>query len=80
MRLWEAQPRGQSDPPTRRDYETVGYVIHGRAELQLEGQMVLLEPGDSLDRAERVQPQLHHSGTVHGRGSDQSACPGAWPR
>jgi hypothetical protein len=27
--------------------ETVGYVIKGRAELQLEGQVVLLQPGDS---------------------------------
>jgi mannose-6-phosphate isomerase-like protein (cupin superfamily) len=29
-----------------RDYETVGYVISGRAELHSEGQMVLLEPGN----------------------------------
>ncbi|MBA3969410.1 MAG: cupin domain-containing protein, partial [Gemmatimonadetes bacterium] len=34
-------------PESSRDYETVGYVISGRAELHLEGQMVLLEPGDS---------------------------------
>jgi quercetin dioxygenase-like cupin family protein len=32
---------------SQREYETVGYVISGRAELHLEGQMVLLEPGDS---------------------------------
>jgi quercetin dioxygenase-like cupin family protein len=31
----------------RREYETVGFVIAGRAELELEGQRVLLEPGDS---------------------------------
>jgi len=47
MRLWEAEPPGDAKPSTQRDYETVGYVISGRAELQLEGQMVLLEPGDS---------------------------------
>ena len=47
MRLWEDQPSGVSKPPTQREYETVGYVIKGRAELQLEGQLVLLEPGDS---------------------------------
>jgi quercetin dioxygenase-like cupin family protein len=47
MRLWEDQPSGEPKPPTQREYETVGYVIKGRAELQLEGQMVLLEPGDS---------------------------------
>ena len=36
-----------SKPASRRDYETVGYVIGGAAELQLEGQVVRLEPGDS---------------------------------
>jgi mannose-6-phosphate isomerase-like protein (cupin superfamily) len=47
MRLWEAeQPTGEPKPPTQRDYETIGYVIEGRAELHLEGQKVLLEPGD----------------------------------
>lgn len=47
MRLWESAPPGESKPATARDYETVGYVISGRAELHIEGQMVLLEPGDS---------------------------------
>ena len=47
MRLWRDQPPGEPKPETARDYETVGYVISGRAELHSEGQMVLLEPGDS---------------------------------
>lgn len=47
MRLWENEPPDEPKPPTARDYETVGYVISGRAELHLEGQMVRLEPGDS---------------------------------
>ena len=47
MRLWEDEPPGETKPAARRDYETVGYVIRGRAELHLKGQMVLLEPGDS---------------------------------
>lgn len=47
MRLWDALPVAPATPPTQRPYETVGYVIKGRAELELEGQMVLLEPGDS---------------------------------
>jgi quercetin dioxygenase-like cupin family protein len=47
MRLWEDEQPGEAKPTSRRDYETVGYVIRGRAELHLEGQMVLLEPGDS---------------------------------
>jgi uncharacterized cupin superfamily protein len=47
MRLWENEPPGERKPATVRNYETVGYVIQGRAELHLEGQTVLLEPGDS---------------------------------
>jgi quercetin dioxygenase-like cupin family protein len=47
MRIWENEPAGTTKPQTRREYETIGYVILGRAELHLEGQMVLLEPGDS---------------------------------
>ena len=46
MRLWKEEP-GDRKPETERGYETVGYVIAGRAELHLEGQMVLLEEGDS---------------------------------
>jgi quercetin dioxygenase-like cupin family protein len=47
MRLWRDQPPGAPQPETARDYETVGYVIAGRAERHSEGQMVLLEPGDA---------------------------------
>ena len=47
LRLWEDEPPGEPKPPTRRDYEAVGYVIKGRAELHLEGQVVRLEPGNS---------------------------------
>jgi quercetin dioxygenase-like cupin family protein len=47
MRLWENEQPGDNKQPTARDYETVGYVINGRAELHIEGQMVLLEPGSS---------------------------------
>ncbi|HEY7494016.1 MAG TPA: cupin domain-containing protein [Candidatus Tectomicrobia bacterium] len=46
MRLLEEMPPGAAKPPTRRDYETVGYVLKGRAELHLEEQKVMLEPGD----------------------------------
>jgi quercetin dioxygenase-like cupin family protein len=46
MRLWDEQP-GTEKPPSTRDYETVGYVIQGRAQLHLEGQQLLLEAGDS---------------------------------
>ncbi len=47
MRLWDSEGPSEQKEPSRRAYETVGYVISGRAELHLEGQMVLLEPGDS---------------------------------
>lgn len=79
MRLWEEEPAGTPKPPTQRQYETVGYVIRGRAELQIEGQTVLLEPGDSwvvpmgashsytilepLTAVEATAPPAH----VHGR-------------
>jgi len=47
LRLWEDEPAGDAKPTTQRDYETVGYVLRGRAELTVEGQTVRLEPGDS---------------------------------
>jgi quercetin dioxygenase-like cupin family protein len=47
MRLWENEQPDEAKEPTAREYETVGYVINGRAELHLEGQVVLLEPGNS---------------------------------
>jgi quercetin dioxygenase-like cupin family protein len=47
MRLWRDEPPQSDKPAVRRDYETVGYVIAGRAELTLEGQLLRLEPGDS---------------------------------
>ncbi len=47
MRLWQGEPAGEPPVRTRRDYETVGYVISGRAELELEGQKLNLKAGDS---------------------------------
>lgn len=51
MRLWEAEPPTNKDAAasvdTERAYEVVGYVVSGRAELHVEGQMVRLEPGSS---------------------------------
>jgi quercetin dioxygenase-like cupin family protein len=79
MRLWEAEPPGVEKPATRRDYETVGYVIAGRAWLHLEGQKIQLNPGDSWlvpkgaeHRYEIVEPLTAIEATappahVHGR-------------
>jgi len=47
MRLWENEQPGEGKAPVSRDYETVGYVISGKAELDIEGQKVLLEAGNS---------------------------------
>ena len=47
MRFWEREEPGESKPVSAREYETAGFVIEGKAELQLEGQTVLLEKGDS---------------------------------
>ena len=48
MRLWEnLEPGEEQEETVARDYETVGYVIKGRAELHTEGQAVLLEEGNS---------------------------------
>jgi mannose-6-phosphate isomerase-like protein (cupin superfamily) len=47
MRLWESVEPGNDRESSQRDYETVGYVIKGRAELKLGQQTLLLEPGDS---------------------------------
>ena len=46
MRLWYEEP-GPATACTSRDYETVGFVIEGRAELESEGQLLILSPGDS---------------------------------
>jgi quercetin dioxygenase-like cupin family protein len=46
MRLWEEEQPADAQESHAHDYEVVGYVIAGRAELHSEGQ-VKLEPGDS---------------------------------
>jgi quercetin dioxygenase-like cupin family protein len=47
MRLWVETEPAEDKPETVRPYETVGFVIGGRAELDVEGQHIILEPGDS---------------------------------
>ncbi|MDR3612312.1 MAG: cupin domain-containing protein [Candidatus Obscuribacterales bacterium] len=46
MRLWLDEP-SESKEPTIREYETVGYVLKGKAELTCEGQTISLTVGDS---------------------------------
>ena len=47
MRLWDALPAAPPSPLTSREYEVVGYVVEGCAKLEIEGQIIWLEPGDS---------------------------------
>jgi mannose-6-phosphate isomerase-like protein (cupin superfamily) len=47
MRLWRDEAPTDDKASSSHDYEVVGYVISGRAELEIEGQTVKLEPGDS---------------------------------
>jgi len=47
LRMWDEDPTDATKPPVSRDYETVGYVISGRAEIQFDGQTLALEQGDS---------------------------------
>jgi hypothetical protein len=80
MRLWERESADtQPKAETAANYENAGYVIAGRAELHIEGQVVDLEPGDSwlcrqalatatkswkLSQRWRLPP---HPAEVHGR-------------
>lgn len=48
MRLWQDEtPSDNPKPNSQRDYEVLGYVLKGKAELHLDGHSVTLEPGDS---------------------------------
>lgn len=47
MRMWENEEPGQNKPAVSRPYETVGYVLKGKAELHSEGQVVQLNAGDA---------------------------------
>lgn len=47
MRLWDVQPGSHKLENDAREYEVVGYVLEGSAQLEIEGQTILLNPGDS---------------------------------
>ena len=64
MRLWEEGPgEAEAKGPHKRAYETVGFVIEGRAELHLGDQKIVLEEGDSWvvpEDAEHTYKVLEH--------------------
>lgn len=47
MRLWLDEKPNQNKTIHARPYETVGYVINGRAKLHIAEQTVILNKGDS---------------------------------
>lgn len=47
MRLWQQEEPGQEKTFHSRPYETVGYVIDGRAKLHIGDQTAVLNKGDS---------------------------------
>lgn len=47
MRAWRDEAPGEPKPMTTRDYETVGYVLAGRAELHRGNDVISLATGDS---------------------------------
>ena len=47
MRIWIDEPGKKLKGPSSREYETVGYVISGSANLEIEGQTLNLKRGDS---------------------------------
>jgi mannose-6-phosphate isomerase-like protein (cupin superfamily) len=47
MRAWRDEEPGEPKPLTTREYDTVGYVLRGRAELHCGDDIVALAEGDS---------------------------------
>ena len=55
LRLWDEVPGdGQQKSAAARNYETVGYVLEGKAELTIEENTIRLEPGVSWTVPEGV--------------------------
>ncbi|MEL6158336.1 MAG: cupin domain-containing protein [Cyanobacteria bacterium J06623_5] len=48
MRLWDEQPGdGQDKSVSANNYETLGYVLEGRAEITVEDKTITVKPGMS---------------------------------
>ena len=45
--MWDEEPAGEKTSGAVREYEIVGYALEGEAELEIEGQTILIEAGDS---------------------------------
>ena len=80
MRLWVQEPGRKLKAPTTRDYETVGYVISGKATLDLEGQTLNLKAGEFLASASGSDASIHNHRALHGCGGNRTPRRGPWPR
>ena len=79
LRLWRNE-EPQSKAATKREYETVGYVLSGRAELTIEGQTIKLDAGEFLAGSGRCRARLPNPRGLHCPGSDLASRAGAWTR
>lgn len=77
MRLWESEKVGEKESTTR-DYETVGYVIAGKAELNVAGQIVSLAPGRFVAGTCRCNPFVPNTSSVYGYRGNFAAGGSAW--
>ena len=62
MRLWDEHQASKEEASSAREYEVVGYVIEGSAELELEGQKIRLEAGDSWVVPKGARHKYHVKG------------------
>ena len=79
MRLWDERGSEGTKEAVSREYETVGYVLEGSAELELEGQKIQLKQGDSwvvpkgskhsykVEQSFKAVEATHPPAHVHGR-------------
>ena len=74
MRLWRDEEPTEDKRLAKHEYEVVGYVLSGRAKLEIEGQTVRLEPGECVGGSRRGRAHLPHCGEVYG---SRSAAPPA---
>lgn len=47
MRFWQVDPSVKLSSNLSQDYEAVGYVLEGQAELYVDSKVITLMPGDA---------------------------------
>jgi hypothetical protein len=76
MRLWVQEPAGKLKGPTKREYETVGYVISGRA--RLGGTNAQPQVRGFVAGPSRSDTPIHDHRALHCSGSNRAS--GGGPR